>query len=437
MEVKALFFNVPVRRKFQKSPAHDVHDIQKMVMGLALGYSEVKFALISDQETLLNAPVKTSFSERIASVLGEEFTLGMCDVDYQTSYYALKGSIGLPTYTRHNRTGQFLFINKRNVVSPLVAYSVREGYGTALASQRHPIFVLHLAMQGDLVDINVHPQKKEVRLRQEQALKQAIVQAIEQALQQGRPEIPCSFPAISKPLWAKDAWQVPPPEPVKAPIFTAEPIKPAIEPRENRTQTSFLENITAPVPVPKVLGTIAGYILTDSGAKEGISLVDQRAAHCRIIYEKLLKEKQAPALQILLIPHTLETSLAEASLLRMHLESLNAMGIAIKEFGAQAFIIDAIPEVFGNNDLDVLMCEILDQLKERNSSGIMQEDWKRRISMAASRSSVNRQRRLTIEEAQGLLLQLFQCQTPLICPQGRPTIAQMPRDKLVECFFRV
>ena len=150
IEVKSLFFNVPVRKKFQKSPAYDTTEILKMLSLLALGHPDIKFQLISNQEILLNAPapLSTSFDdqlgERINAVLGSEFFQGTCHAQGSKGDLELQGYIGLPACTRHNRTGQFLFINKRAVFSPLISYAVREGYGPSLSTNRHPLFVLHL-----------------------------------------------------------------------------------------------------------------------------------------------------------------------------------------------------------------------------------------------------------------------------------------------------
>lgn len=191
IEVKSLFFNVPVRKKFLKSPSIDASEILKTVSLIALGHPSIKFQLIIDgKNTLIAHSSKdpafgTQLQERIESVLGTDFTRNATYIEETKDGISLKGVIGQPGYTRHNRTGQYLFINKRGVVSPLVAYAVKDGFGSSIPSGRFPVFVLHLEVSGDLVDVNVHPQKREVRLRQEQTIKELIIKAVRNGIGQG------------------------------------------------------------------------------------------------------------------------------------------------------------------------------------------------------------------------------------------------------------
>ena len=191
IEVKSLFFNVPVRRKFQKSPAFDSQEILKLLGLLALAYPSVQFELISDQKTLLKTPLSPSLlsfhellGRRLECVLGKEYSSGILPLQFQQKPYELEGYIGSPSSHKPNRTGQHLYINQRLVFSPLIASAVREGYGTMLPNHRYPIFLLHLRMPGSLLDVNVHPQKKEVRLRQEFQLKEMVIQSIQMSLRQ-------------------------------------------------------------------------------------------------------------------------------------------------------------------------------------------------------------------------------------------------------------
>lgn len=214
IEVKSIFFNVPVRRKFQKSPASDSQEILKMLGLLALGHPTVQFELISDQKTLLktttsrteNPPFKEMLGKRIESVLGAEYASSLMPLKFNNGPYELEGFIGNPSSHKPNRTGQHLFINQRSVYSPLIAAAIREGYGTMLPTLRYPLFVLHLRMPGSLVDVNVHPQKKEVRLRQEYQLKEMIIQGVQTALrreQGSREPLPSNEPeAPPPPFWA-------------------------------------------------------------------------------------------------------------------------------------------------------------------------------------------------------------------------------------------
>lgn len=470
IEVKALFFNVPVRKKFQKSPAYDSAEICRIVSLLALANPEVKFQLIGNQETLLLAPVypKESFQalldERIQQTLGLEFSKHLCPLNGTKGEYSLQGFLGLPTSAKQNRTGQYLFINRRAVASPLVSYAIRDGYGTMLGTGRHPLYVLHLTIPGHLLDVNVHPQKREVRLRQEHLLKELIIKAVGDALRHeefapmelptvtvpnffppresleaeeprfqpfpsfafGSPNTDFDLEAPVVPYRPANAWPRPseqiavPDAPMQAQLFTPEPVKKAI---------------------PKVLATIPRYILAtppESGISQSspiLCLIDQRAAHERIIYDKIAAQSgHNVEMQVLLIPHTFDLAPAEASFLRERIAPLQQMGLQIKEFGSHTFVIDALPQLFGNVDIHRLIEEILCHLHYCEGAAVLELEIKKKIALAASRAAISGERILQQAEAEQLLEQLFSCSQPDLCPSGKPTMLHLSSQQLAAWF---
>lgn len=465
IEVKSLFFNVPVRKKFQKSPAHDANEILKMLTFLALGNPQKKFQLISNQETLLTAPIPQGISlqeqlrERISAALGRDFVQEICYLEGNNESFHIYGFIGLPSCTRHNRTGQFLFINRRNVVSPLVTYAVREGYGPTLGTNRHPVYVLHVSMPGDLVDVNVHPQKKEVRLRQDLLLKALIIKTVESALQKEGISTPketleppfqvnpfffaskgeskeqsTGIKALAKiPFQEIQKRQVPPPS--------------LLQPSSDNENVALVKHDLFPgpskpfIPIPKIIGCTPGYILIDPATlsrfpSDGLCLMDQRAAHSRIIFEKLQQSSGSIPVQPLLIPYHLEATPAESGVLRELMETLNNLGIGIKEFGPDTFVIDAIPQVFGKVEVGNLIPEVVHKIKEGCNSEAFKQEKKKMIALAASRSAVNRSKRLTLEEAQELVNSLMHCDIPYRCPMGKPTILHISSEDLAKQFLK-
>lgn len=409
-EVRDLFFNVPVRKNFQRSPAYDAQEIQKMLTQLALGYPEIRFRLVSNQETLLSTRSNT-LQERIEEVLGKEFAGGLKKVKSHGDI-ALEGFLGEPAWSRQNRTGQFLFINKRCVFSPLVAYALREGYGPALAPQRHPIYVLHLTLPGTWVDVNVHPQKKEVRLRQEQDLKQILIESVGQILQAPPGEF--SIP-VSR-------------EPFSYPTFT--PARFEMQFRETPSSTieepSFFPPQQTLKIASRVIATLPGYILSE---REGeIALADQHRAHSRIIFEQLLR-KQEVAQQPLLIPYTIELSPSEANTLKSYLETFNRLGIGIREFGPYTFTIDALPTSFGNTDVDQLILDLLSKIRDFHDPENFARQKETLIAQAAAKASIGKSKKLSTIEAQALLQRLIECDEPSICPQGKKiTVPLRPEE---------
>lgn len=462
MEVKSLFFNIPVRKKFQKSPVHDVNEILKTMTLLALGYPHIKFRLISDQETLLSAPPPNDESpleqlkERVGSVLGGTYIEGCVPVDEKLEDYHLQGWIGLPHEHRQNRTGQYLFINHRGIQSPLVSFAVKDGYGTAIPTQRHPIYVLHLTMSGSLVDVNVHPQKREVRLRQEQLLREMVVETVRKGLQKTGIESsfhfqPPAFQVNTDPVFE-------PPRVFFSAVnptihFTREeerligaskpyvPYTPPLPVKKEAPELPLL--FTAPKKTsPKVIATLPCYLILESipddrpGAKDGLCLVDQRAAHARIIFEKLIQQHNGGELEVqqLLIPHSIEFSPSEALCLKQHLALLEEQGIHLQEFGRSSFLLDGLPEVMGNIDPTAFLCEVLACLNESSGHQAVAHHIQKKIAFAAVRASVSKDRRLSTIEGQSLVQQLFECEAPWHCPQGKPTTAIITPEELNKLF---
>lgn len=487
IEVKSLFFNVPVRKKFQKSPAYDSNEILKVLSNMALGNPTIKFEFISDQKTLLTTrpdlsgklSEKEALKLRVNEILGSEFGSATCALEAQHGDYVIKGFVGVPGYTRHNRTGQHLFINKRAVVSPLVSIAVRDGYGSALPSNRHPVYVLHLTIPGNLVDVNVHPQKREVRLRQEQSLKEMIMQAVRNGLQHSgplsfeavdlpqmefarAPEMPSVMQERSTPFPFQrkaDFFDRPFSEPEITTKFEVPSFSAAMSPAPNpeykpqRSPEPAPQLFSSPPKVtPKVLATMKQFILIDaSGLRDnglfhsfdkstgdGLCLIDQRAAHARVIFEKISEQKQHEhqkmPVQSLLIPHTFETTPVESALLINYLDQLNQVGIGIRQSGPNAFLVDGIPQVFGNTDLRSLLTEIVSAISENRGSHIVQQEHERQVAIAASRAAVTHQKKLSIEEAQSLLDQLLQCKTPFQCPMGKQTLIYISYEELAKRF---
>lgn len=460
IEVKSLFFNVPVRKKFQKSPIYDSQEILKVLSSLALGHPHVSFQLISQEKIVLNAPhcggetFLEKLQNRVSSVLGTDFVQGMKSVEQEQGGIKLQGLFALPMHARHNRTGQYLFINHRAVFSPLVAFAVKEGYKVALPSDKYPVFVMHLKLPGHLVDVNVHPQKREVRLRQDQLIKDLIFKAVNEALQSVEPLPPVEQPSkmfstpsldrewVFKPRFDSPSYR----EPVMDKVQVPEPPIYPSPPKDIVIPSFSFENT-----LPRVLATIPRYILLDGtsflgeirerfvkGTKLGIFLVDQKAAYTRIVFEKLekqLDQQNTPlALQSLLIPYTFDLTPYESSLVREHMESFHQMGLQIKEFGQNTFILDALPEIFGSTDMQLLVIGLLETLKENCDKEVFVKDKARRIALTATRSSVSHEKKYSLHEAQKLMDQLFMCHNPFQCPQGKSIIVHLDSDELAKQF---
>lgn len=489
LEVRSLFFNVPVRRKFQKSPAFDTQEILKMIGLLALAYPTVHFELMSDQKLLLKTPLTSSLSsfkdllsKRIECVLGQEYRSTLLPLKFQQNPYEIEGFIGSSLAHKPNRTGQHLFINQRLVVSPLIAAAVLEGYGSMLPTHRYPLFVLHFRMPGHLLDVNVHPQKKEVRLRQEHQLKETIIHAIQSALRQTQTQQPhsqqieMSLPEENSPIpafWAPYAsllsplsksppktdekWKFQPNE--SSCPFVSETMPLAIDDQKTATPSSLsplalkcpppkpLVLALAPV-TPRILATIVDYCILDpfyldsklfcfsieSKQEGGLALLDQRAAYARIHYEQLLKRSTGAESQSLCLPLTLQVTASEAHAIREYLLIFNQMGFGLREFGDHVFVIDACPAFLKQEQLQPCLTLILQDLIEIQTSTRLQMQKEEQFALAACRASLPTAKQLSMEEAQSLIQQLMTCELPAQCPLGKPICLYLTKTEIAKWF---
>lgn len=483
MEVKSLFFNVPVRRKFQKSPTFDTQEILKMLGLLALAYPSVQFELIADKKTLLKTNLQNgslAFHElvgkRLECVLGKEFTSSLLPVKYRQGPFEIEGYIGYPSAHKPNRTGQHLFINQRLVFSPPIAAAIREGYGTMLPTHRYPLFVLHFRMPGSLLDVNVHPQKKEIRLLQGHQLKEMIIQSVQDTLcgeqrQTHKPilseEIPIPHvwapypsPSFKSSMVAEEEWKFlpnvacppstelqPKPMPESTSRFSAPSDAEKFLPLQETSYKAPPASLVLQKAVPSVLATLLGYCILDpfhldvkllgaSAEKHegGLAILDQHAAYARIYYEHLINRSSTNQTQTLLIPITLQMTPPEACAVREYLPLLNQMGFDLREFGEYTFMVDAFPHFLKQDQLQTCLNLLIQDLVETQSSRRLQMHKEQQLALAACRASLPIAKRLSIEEAQGLVTQLLACELSAQCPLGKPTCFYLTPEEISKWF---
>ncbi|MDP1880189.1 MAG: DNA mismatch repair endonuclease MutL, partial [Parachlamydiaceae bacterium] len=441
--------------------------------------------LISDQKILLKTPnfsdqstFHENLSKRIDHILGKEVFTSLIPLSFTQGSYELKGFIGESHLHRPNRLGQFLFINQRSIYSPLISSAVREGYGSMLPNQRFPFFVIHLNMPGHLFDVNVHPQKKEVRLRQEFQLKEVVIEAVQNALRKQQNQNTYYTPInltkdeseekLIPPYWnsyasllSKNTFEVP--SKVTEEKWEYKKCDPNIDfPVQTESELKDLDQILQkcdvepslfslnkiPKKTPTVISTIVGYLLIDpfnvnkelfrlkeGEAEGGIALVDQKAAYSRVFFEKLLSQKAANDIQPLLVPLTIQFSMEEARNIREYLEILNNMGFSLREFGEYTFMIDALPNFIKQDQVETCLSILLKELGENQTSRYLQKEKEKQLALMACRASLPKLKQLSIEEGQYLMNQLMTCEMPAQCPMGKPTCFYLSVEEIGK-FFR-
>ncbi|GAB4230077.1 MAG: DNA mismatch repair endonuclease MutL [Chlamydiales bacterium] len=435
IEVKSLFFNVPVRKKFQRSPSYDVQEILRVVNGHALANPEVAFELISDFKTLLHVS-EEDLRERVKHVLGDAFITATKEVNFSDRVMSVKGFIGYPSFHAHNRLGQYLFVNRRAVYSKAISEAVREGYGTVLPSNRHPQFALFIEMDGGDVDVNVHPQKREIRFREERKLKEFISQGIAKALQNSY-DMPTHFDSTPVPSFQPTLQPVSPFvfNTIQAPVEEDTIVDQVRAGSEIPLQASLIapESYDEKPTIPKVIGSLPGYLFLQQDPTN-LFVLDQRRAHHRVLYEQAVQGRANDYSQTLLIPHIIEVTKPEATLMIEGLHEINKTGIVLREIGPTAFAIDAIPSFVHESELSDLIKEVIASLRKDGDMVGHEKKELAFLSQLSLKCSMSRERCLSSSEGQSLVEQLYQCRDHQHCPYGKPILMRLDKEKISKLF---
>ena len=421
IEVKSLFFNTPVRKKFQKSLSWDTAEIHKVLTKFALSFPAVGFSWTCDEQLPLSCPRGEDYHQRIASLLGQEWMSSSVPLEHQKGEFKLVGRICRPSQNRPNRSGQYLFINQRAVISPWVAQQVLESYGTRLSNHRYPLFVLYLTLPPHLIDVNVHPQKREVRLREEERLKPFILQSIHRALE-NRPEetagqlpiltkVPFFEPALSRTLGSLEPREVSPANAFQNPYKEQNPdaLKGWVlqderdclhEPASAYRSTPPQERLLFEEPTVSIVGKVKQYFFAEE--LHGIRVVDGLRAMERIVFDQLHVEKGKQEVQTLLMPIQLKMTGKDQALLTSHLSALNELGVGIRPFGGDTFLVDAIPAILEPQEIPEWIQIYLEEGRIPHQ-----------IGKCLKRGS------LSLGGGASLVKKLFQCQNPDYTPAGK------------------
>lgn len=447
VEVRNLFFNLPARRKFLRSIPTETAHIEHIVTLCALAHSQVAFRLVVDGREVFNLAPTKDLLGRLREFHGARLAEELLAVDLTRGEVRVTGFIGKPGVSRADRRQQHLFVNQRPVESKGINYALLEGYHTALMRGKFPVTFLFLDIDPEVVDVNIHPAKREVRFRDEFAVRQCVIDAVRAALE---PEVAGLRPVqsegwpqadphalIGKPGASPSA---PPPLVLRTIIDSASqsPQQPTMPlPLEGEVSTEPSNQVRTEEGLWRILGVIGQlYVLVES--PEGLVLMDQHAAHERVLFEKMLRELEtdsAPAQQLLL-PLTLEVDARDAVFLHANQKTLHKLGIGVSEFGEKTFLIDALPPYFPTANLAQTFRNIIDELRQTGEEVHARRLSEDRIATTVCRHAVKAHDPLRGEELRALLQQLHQCELPYTCPHGRPTMIQMSYAELEKKFGR-
>ncbi|MCM2472989.1 DNA mismatch repair endonuclease MutL [Rhizobium sp. CG5] len=459
VEVRDLFFATPARLKFLKTEKAESAAITEVVKRMAIAFPQIRFVLSgSDRSTLEFAATGDDHLARIAQILGADFRDNAIALDAVREDVALGGFAGIPTFNRGNSAHQYAFVNGRPVQDKLILSALRGAYAETVPHGRFPVAVLSITLDPALVDVNVHPAKSDVRFRDPGLIRGLIVGAVREALTREGDRASTTgaggmlrafrpgFQPSARPDVAGWSAATSPYRPFSSPSAAgfAEAQQAGFETMAMPTARS--ESVTSPEPsrsepAQYPLGAAraqvhSNYIVAQTG--DGLVIVDQHAAHERLVFEdmrKALTGRRLPS-QGLLIPEIVDLTEEDCDRLMGHAESFEQMGLAIERFGPGAIAVRETPAMLGEVDVQGLLRQLADEIAEWDTAAGLSAKLEYVAATMACHGSVRSGRILRVEEMNALLRQMEQTPGSGQCNHGRPTYVELKLSDIERLFGR-
>ena len=445
--VRNLFGNLPARRKFLNTPVAEARQITVLVSHYALAYPRIAFTLTVGGRRTLSTTGDGQLRHAFAAIYGATTGEQMLVVDLELDGLRVSGLAGPPVLNRGNRAAISIFVNGRWVQSRPLTFSVVDAYQSQLPIGRHPLAALAIEIADEDVDVNVHPAKAEVRFRDERNVARTVRQAVGVALDSARP-VAWSIPtAASESMWFSPTSPTPlhdrlgvssaagappalrPPEPVQARLELSKGILgPTAASQLAPTQREVL-------PLLRVVGQMGGVYIVAEGP-DGMYLLDQHAAHERVVYDRIVARAGAfasEARQPLLEPVLVDLDPVAASVLEEHRASLESLGLIVESFGESSYLVREVPPGLGSADIPRSLIALLEKL---SSERRVTDPFGRAAATVACHASVRAGMALAMEEMRALVTDLERTAQPRTCPHGRPTLIHVSTELLERQFGR-
>ena len=466
VEVRDLFYATPARLKFMKSERSEAMAIAEEIKRQAMAHEAVSFALDLDGRRTIRLPAEAKGADgrlaRLSAIMGREFSDNALALDHEREGVRLSGFAGLPTYNRGNAGHQYLFVNGRPVRDRLLQGALRAAYADFLARDRHPLAALYVELDTAYVDVNVHPAKAEVRFRDPGLVRGLIIGGLRHALASAGHRASTTVasaalgglrpgggwtpppPAAGYSAWRQGGWQ-----PFgQGALAAAVQSIPGLTEVSARAEPEWTPGVAeeagpAPVfdPVDYPLGAARAqvhetYIVAQT--RDGVVIVDQHAAHERLVYERMKTEMSGGGVtrQALLLPEVVELDPAEADRVAAKAEELATLGLVLEPFGPGAVLVREVPALLGETDVPGLVRDIADDLAENGQALALKERLEDVCSTMACHGSVRAGRRLTAPEMNALLRQMEATPHSGQCNHGRPTYVELKLADIERLFGR-
>ncbi len=458
--VRQLFFNMPARRKFLKTVNTEMGHIADTVSSMALGRPDIQFRLIHNGKIIKNWSATGDDVGRVVDVLGKDIKNNLNKIEFTSDFLTVQGWISSPRITRSTSRGIYLYVNHRFVRNRVIQHALFQGYGSRLMKGQFPVAVVFIHVPCDQLDVNVHPTKHEVKFAQQKKIHDAVTGVVAERLRLAdQPEWSApgvqksrsstEQPGISEPLtdFNISAEARSPLHPYQHSFPTTQyPIPSTQQPASPWKQdlrsmpTSSQTELWARKKFGdlKVIGQFHDtYILCESA--DGLVLIDQHAAHERIIFEQLKNRSPASkkSAQKLLIPETIDLGYREAKILEELIPGLNELGMEIEPFGGDTFVVKSVPTLLDNKEVKPLVIEIVEKMAQIGFTPGLEKAMDQCLILMACHGAIRANQKLSDEQIKGLLDQLDQCDQPSNCPHGRPTWISWSIKDLEKSFKRI
>lgn len=453
--VRNLFFNVPARRKFLKSDAIELKHIVAEFQRVALCHPEVALKLIHNNTELYNLPV-SNLRQRIVNFMGKEINQQLIDIHVSTSLVNIKGFVGKPESAKRTAGNQYFFVNDRYFKSPYFQKAVINAYEHLLPEQTFPTFFIYFELPPDKIDVNIHPAKVEVKFEDEPVIFQMLNAVVRESLgkfavvpsldfdQEGAPEIPVlrkgvipKSPEVTidrtfNPFHEEQQQTVPP---NWRKLYDGLPTHNATFESDFPEETPQQTTLEILPGVERTGIQLKGrYLITT--VKSGLMIIDGQRAQQRILYERFLNklENHLHETQQEIFPQTVELAPVDYTLLETVLEDLKQLGYDIRPFGNSTVVVNGLPSGLPAMDVKEMLDVLLHDLHEQTDS--WKEQRQRKLAESLAKASGYRTEQLNQEQAQVLIDALFACQSPIITPDGKPTLQMISMDEIDKKFLR-
>jgi len=425
IEVKNLFFNTPARKKYLKSLSSEYISILKLFQSIALINKSIQFKLVHDGKIVADYPKTQSLIERINSVLGKHTAENCIPIFYESGEISIEGFIGKPELGRKGTRHQYLYVNERPITHSVFSYALAESYHSLLMDGKKPFFVINISITPNLIDVNVHPRKLEIRFLNQSQLFSILGRAAQKTLEKNV-LMPSFTIHENTDINSGEYTQTQSSAPLIFDYSRPAGINKYSYKKEDEKEPSMM-------PIAQIAKS---YILAEN--QEGLVLIDQHAAHERVRFEELMNEleKSLPQKQQLLLPLTIELSTLECEIFEQYSETFLKLGFEIELFGKNTFIVHSVPSVIAGENIEQTILSVISDLSDEKQTRAVKDPQERVIEYMACRSAIKFGKDLSMYEMLNLIRQLDTLKRPYTCPHGRPSMIKLSFDELEKRFKR-